>query len=235
MGDNTPDYQLGNKAKATIGTTRIKGLNSLTIPGIERNTVDVEEFEQDFDFTVPTSAKWTEGSMAGNYVRKDTTGQRALRTKLFDNEGLANLRLYEDEDDFWAPDLANNEDSVIFVKSIPGPEITKSGLTAFSATLLVQGLLALFTAHNEGGTNLAFVAGTGSGDTITDSESGFIAAGFEVGQTVLIEGSSSNDTVAALVTNVEAGTLTLSTDTSTDGLLTAEVGVAATVIHGGAL
>lgn len=227
-----PDYHLGDKAKVQIGTVQIKGLNAMKIPGITRKEVEVEEFGRDFDFTVPTSASWEKGSISGNYVREDTTGQVALRQKLFDNDGLPDLRLYEDENDFWAPDLANDENSLLFVMNNPGPEFTKSGLLPYTAELLVQGLLALFTAHI-GGITLDFVAGTDPTiSTITDSDSGFITAGFEVGQTLIIEGSTSNDTVTdQLITIVAAGTLTL----TTTEILATETALAATMIHGGKL
>lgn len=228
-----PDYHLGDKAKAAIGAVTIKGLNAIKIPGIVRKSVEVEEFGRDFDFTVPTSAAWEKGSIGGNYVRDDTTGQVALRQKLFDNEGLADLRLYENEDDFWAPDLANDVNSLIFIMSQPGPEFVKSGLLPFTAELLVQGLLALFTAHTSGvGTNYAFVEGTGGISTITDSAAAFITDGFVEGQTLIIEGSTSNDTITnQIITIVAAGTLTL----TTIDVLTSEAGIVGTIIHGGKL
>ena len=68
--------------------------------------------------------------------------------------------------------------------------------------------------------------------TITDSDSGFITAGFEVGQTLIIEGSTSNDTVTdQIITIVAAGTLTL----TTTEVLTTEVALAGTMLHGGRL
>lgn len=227
-----PDFHLGDKAKAAIGAVTIKGLNAMKIPGIVRKSIEVEEFGRDFDFTVPTSASWEKGSLSGNYVRGDTTGQVALRQKLFDNAGLANLRMYENADDFWTPDLANDVNSLIYIMSQPGPEFTKSGLLPFTAELLVQGLLALFTAHVTGDT-LAFVAGTDPQiSTITDSASGFVTAGFEEGQTLIIEGSTTNDTVTnQIITIVAAGTLTL----TTTEILTSEAGLAGTIIHGGKL
>ena len=228
---SVPDFHLGDKAKATIGTVIIKGLNAIKIPGIVRKSVEVEEFGRDFDFTVPTSAAWEKGSIGGNYVRGDTTGQVALRQKLFDNAGLADLRMYENEDDFWAPDLANDVNSLIYIMSQPGPEFVKSGLLPFTAELLVQGLLALFTAHI-GGATLDFVAGTAAISTITDSASGFITAGFEEGQTLIIDGSTSNDGITdQIITNVAAGVLTL----TTIEVLTTEVALAGTKIHGGKL
>lgn len=229
-----PDYHLGNTAKAQIGTVQIKGLNALKVPGIIRSSIKVEEFGRDFDFEVPTSAAWDKGSLSGNYVRADSTGQRVLREKLFANTGMGDLRLYENDDDFWTSDLANDANSLIFVSSNSGPEITKSGLIPFAAELLVQGLIALFDAHTTTtGTNLAFVAGVNPAlSTITDSDSKFVTDGFEVGQTVIIEGATSNDTVTSqLITIVAADTLTL----STTGALASEDGLAGTIIHGGKL
>jgi hypothetical protein len=221
-----PDYHLGFAGKAAIGTVEILGLNNIKVPGILRETIKVVQFNQDFDFEVPTSANWEKGSMAGNYVRDDTTGQRALRTALFNNTGLDDLRLYEDADDFWAPDLANDANSVIFVGGMPGPEIDKPGIIPFSCDLLVQGLLALFTAHLVGVT-LAFTA-----QAITDSGSGFVTAGFEVGQSIIIEGSTSNDTITdCIVTVAAAGELTVS-----GGPLNVEAAAGAlTKVHGGVL
>jgi hypothetical protein len=174
---SNPDYHLGDKAKVTIGTVTIKGINAMKIPGIVRKSIEVEEFGRDFDFEVPTS------------------------------------------------------NSLIYIMSQPGPEITKSGLMPFTAELLVQGLLALFTAHI-GGVTLDFVAGTATESTITDSASGFITAGFEVGQTLIIEGSTSNDTITdQIITAVAAGLLTL----TTEEILTTETALAGTMLHGGRL
>lgn len=232
MDAKSPDFHLGNKAKAAIGITIIKGLNKVKIPGITRESIKIEEFGRDFDFEVPTSASWEKGSIEGNYVRNDTTGQRALRLKLFANEGLKDLRLYENENDFWAPDLAKDPNSQIYVQGMPGPEINKSGVIPFSADLLVQGLLSLFTAHVSGA-GITFAAGAGeTPDTISDSGSGFITAGFEVGMSILIDNSTNNDSVTeALVTEVSEGSLTL----STTGMIADGTGTVNTVVHGGKL
>ena len=57
-------------------------------------------------------------------------------------------------------------------------------------------------------TTIGFSENTESPDTITDSASGFIAAGFQAGDTITVSGSASNDgtyTIASVV----AGTITL--------------------------
>ena len=224
---SVPDYKVGDKAWAAIGTTKIKGLNAIKVPGMTRKSVEVTEFDRDIDFSVPTSAAWETGSIAGNYVRDDTTGQKVLRTKLFNNEGLDNLRLYEDLTNFWAPDLATDENSQVYVMGNPGPEIAKADLIPFSCELLVQGSLALFDAHVTGAT-LAF-----TGTTITDSADGFVTAGFEAGQTIIIEGSPTNDVHTKVVIDtggVAAGVLTLTSGSDT---LTVENGDADCKVHGG--
>jgi len=76
-----------------------------------------------------------------------------------------------------------------------------------------------------GGTTLTFVEG-GATDTITDSGSRFITAGFDVGDSITVAGSTSNDGVYTL-SNVAAGTLTL---TATVDDLVGEVALIGTTI-----
>lgn len=224
MANSAPDYQLGDMAKVTLDGELIKGLNSIKVPGIQRESVKIDQFGQDFDFEVPTSASWDAGSISGNYIRDDKTGQAVLRNKLFANEGLTGLRMYEDDANFWAVDLAKNPNSQIYVKGVQGVEISKSGVIPFNADLLVQGLLALYNAHIEGDT-LSFTS-----STIVDSKNKFEGAGFVEGMSILIEGSTSNDNVNCIVTGVAAGTLTVDVKS---GVLKSENAKASTKIHGG--
>lgn len=225
MAGTVPDFHLGDKAKATLGGVRIKGLNKLVVPGIERKTVNIEEFGQDFDYEVPTSGAWSQGEMSGNYVRGDVS-QRAIRQKLFSNEPLAELRLFEDAEDFWTVDLANDPNAAFRVKGVPGPSVEKSGVIPFSATVLVQGRIALFDTHLMADT-LAFVAAS---RTITDSGNGFVVAGFTAGQSLIVDGSGNNDG-HYLIKTVEAGVITLADDAA----LVDEAAAAIIEIHGGKL
>ena len=63
---------------------------------------------------------------------------------------------------------------------------------------------------------IAFVDGGGGNDTITDSGSGFVTAGFKAGGLITVSGSTSNDGDYSIV-SVIPGTITVNT-----GLLTAE-------------
>ena len=64
---------------------------------------------------------------------------------------------------------------------------------------------------------IAFVDGGAGADTITDSGTGFVTAGFKAADIITVSGSTSNDGNYTIVT-VAAGTLTLAT-----GVLTAEI------------
>jgi len=69
-------------------------------------------------------------------------------------------------------------------------------------------------------TSVAFVYSAGSNDTITDSNSGFLTAGFAVGDLLTISGSTSNDSTKGYkITTVTAGTLTI----DFEGTLTSEI------------
>jgi len=72
-----------------------------------------------------------------------------------------------------------------------------------------------------GGTGITLVDGAGSDDTITDSGSGFVAAGFVAGSILFVTGCTTalNDTAltGVVVTSVAAGTLTIPTGSVNTG------------------
>ena len=75
------------------------------------------------------------------------------------------------------------------------------------------------------GTGIAFVDGGGSADTITDTGTGFVTAGFAATDKIRVIGSASNDGDYQL-TNAAAGTLTMAT-----ALLTAETASESVTIY----
>ena len=75
------------------------------------------------------------------------------------------------------------------------------------------------------GATIAFVDGGGGSDTITDSGSGFVTAGFEATDKIRVIGSASNDGDYQL-TGASAGTLTMAT-----ALLTAETASESVTIY----
>ena len=95
--------------------------------------------------------------------------------------------------------------------------------TGFDETFVAEAIED--TSARISGTTIAFVDGGGSSDTITDSGSGFVTAGFAATDKIRVIGSASNDGDYQL-TNAAAGTLTMAT-----GLLTAETASESVTIY----
>lgn len=78
------------------------------------------------------------------------------------------------------------------------------------------------------GTTIAFVDGGGSADTITDSGSGFVTAGFAASMPIIVSGAgeSGNNGIFHNITTVAAGTITL---VSTDELTAELAGESVTI------
>jgi hypothetical protein len=70
------------------------------------------------------------------------------------------------------------------------------------------------TANSITATSIAFVDGAGNADTITDSNSGFVSAGFQDGDEISISGSTFNN-IGCVVSDAAAGVLTVPTGTLT--------------------
>jgi len=94
---------------------------------------------------------------------------------------------------------------------------SKSGITVVGAcapTRLGQRARIASKAITTGAiTTIAFGADT---ETITDSDSGFLTAGFAVGQTLTIDTTSNTNDGTAIITAVTAGTITCSASTFTE-------------------
>lgn len=225
-----PSFTPGASCKVRLGNVKIKGINSLTVPEFMRETIKVEEFEQDFAFEETSGGSYGRIVFRGNYVVGDSQGQDVIRRKLVKNEKITDLRLYVNGTDFWTCDIAADEISGFKVARVGGQEFPKSGIGGFEAELVVQGAIMFCGAHLTGST-IAFAQGdAGAADTITDSGNGFVTAGFLEGQTVLVEGAGDNAGQYKIKT-VAAGTLTL----ACSGELTDAAAGTAVTLHGGAL
>lgn len=219
--------------------TVVAGLNSLKPPGASRSLIEVKEFRQiSRQFT--GSASRTNLDFSGNAVFNDT-GQLALKT-LFDNNtpfgpvGHSNgeCRIYLNkststnhflDSDFIALDTANDSQAIYHVVNHDFEAADVDGIYPYTGGLAVGGLVAFMTTHYTADT-IAF-ADTDP-DTITDSASGFVTAGFEAGQTLIVEGTSNNDGIY-IINTVAAGTITLTAAAE----LTAESAGSSFTLHGG--
>ena len=214
----------------------VAGLNSLKLPGGQRNIIEVKQFRET-SRQFAGQASRTNLEFGGSAVFNDP-GQQQLKT-YFDantkfgpvNHAGGECRIYLNgtsatllSSDFMAPDTANDSESVYQVTAYDFPSVDSEGIFPFTSGLSVGGRYAFFTVHMTAAT-IAFVA---SSKTITDSGNGLVDAGFEAGQTLIVEGSTSNDGIY-IISTVEAGVITLTSAAT----LVDEAAAAGRTLHGG--
>jgi len=222
------DYGLGTQAV-------VQGLNKLSAPGFSLSIITIDEFRNKFARKFSGGGEYNDISFGGNMVINDTLGQDRLKKYAYDRTKLVgrDMMCFLDDINFFTTDLANDPSSSMQIAEISSGQVGKNDAFPISGKIVPNGRLAVYTAHHtETDTpTIAFVDGVASNDTITDSASGFVTAGFVVGQTLMILDSPSNDAVHTTITNVTAGTLTL----ASKGELTNGAGVEGMEIHGGSL
>lgn len=198
----------------TANQAVVQGLNKMGLPVASRSEIKLSQFRRDFSVKALGEGEWSNITASGNLVKGDRLGQAALKKAMRDRTELKDdFRGYLNDADFFTVDLANDSDAALQVlKAGDGSATEKNGVFPFSTEIIIRrGGIAYFFTHMED-TELAFVAGSsGVKDTITDATSGFVTAGFEVGDTLIVEGSTGNDG-QYLITAVAAGTLTLATE-----------------------
>ena len=219
----------------------IAGLDNITLPGVSRERATVKVFREYISRQFATGGSLGDITFSGTYCKQDTDGYDQLFTYFITNTKFTDCRVYLNYEDFLTVDIANDADAAFQVSALNKDAADSNGVIPQNGSILLNGLPAVFFAHTETisetvttpvlGTALHFVMGSGTADTITDDDSAFITDGFVDGQSLLIEGSTSNDTILTTITTVAAGTLTL----ASEGSLTTEDGIAGTILHGGKL
>jgi hypothetical protein len=207
----------------------VKGLNKLKPYGFTRNVITVEEFRNEMGRQFAGSGQMSNIEFGGNYVTGDVKGQDQLKAYMLANTKFTDCRCYLNNDDFFMPDVAQDPLAAFQVVNHSPGEADKNGVFPFSGGFVLNGRPATFHIHKTAAT-LAIVAGTP--DTITDTGSGFVTAGFKAGDTIILEGVTEEDDELKMrvVASVAAGILTLS---NTVADLTDQAAGIAFTIHGG--
>lgn len=205
----------------------IKGLNNIGLPGLERTVIEVEEFRNDFSRQFSGGGKTGTVTFAGNLVLGDTKGQDQLKAYLISREKFTDARIYLNLADFIAPDLANDTISGWQVSKYSPGQADKNGVIPIDGELLLNGMFATYTAHYEHD-DVSFA--DANPDTITDASGHFLTDGFEVGMSLIVSGSVSNDGNYSIASVTDTIITLIPTDT-----LTLEAIGATVQLHGGRL
>lgn len=230
----TVNYQLAADAALVLkygdsDQSVVKGLNTLKPYGFSRSIISVDEFRNEMGRQFAGGGQMTNIEYGGSYVTGDTKGQDQLKAYALANTKFTDCRCYLNDDDFFMPDVAADTLAAFQVVEHSPGQGDKNGIYPFSGSLVCNGQPSTFFVHMTADT-LAVVAGTP--DTITDSASGFVTAGFEAGMTIILEDvtESDDDLEMRTIASVTAGTITLS-NTASD--LTSQAAGTEFTIHGG--
>lgn len=234
-------FQIGDDTRIVLGANTadmavVRGLNKMTLPDLTRAVIEVQEFGVDFDISFASGGKYGNITYGGNLMIGDTKGQDILKTKLKLNAKLTDIRFYFNYTlgHFLAANLASDPNAGFQVTKSGGISADKAGIYTYDGEMITNGAIAFYTVHmqDEETPTITFLQGSGADDTIIDSGSGFVTAGFAAGQTIIIDGHTANKGKTAVLKTVVAGTLTL----DGEGIIeTDAAGEAATLIHGGLL
>ena len=219
-----------NSGKSTQVT--LKGLQGMFLPiGAEASSTELSVVGTRISTLVATGLKYSEGSFDYYYAKGDES-QKLLMQYQRAGTQVQDMWFWVDTTDFVALDLVNDPSGYMMVGTFSAPQANKNEVFSGSVTILPSGSNIVYDKHIHG-SSLSFTAGTTGGATIADSGNGFLTAGFEVGDTVIMTGVNSLDPLYGQIKTVVAGLITLEADIGDEASVPTFTGIATTYVHGG--
>jgi len=210
----------------------VRGLNSMTLPvGWTSSMTIISEFGVPVDIQVSSGLTYDTVSCGGNFTLKDPT-QAAFRKWALNATKVTDMRFYLDNCSFCCLDLISNPGGYMQIGTMSAPTATKSEAYSFTLDIAPAGQSTIFENHR-GGTDLTFVADTGTGATCTDSASLFIENGFTVGQVCYADYVGGLDPLVLKISAVVAGQLTFEQAVGDEASVPDFSGIATTKISSG--
>ena len=210
----------------------VRGLNSMTLPvGWTSSMTTISEFGVPVDIQVASGLTYDTVSCGGNFTLKDKT-QSAFRKWALNATKVTDMRFYLDNCSYCGLDLISNPGGYYQIGTMSAPTASKSDAYSFSLDIAPAGQSTIFENHR-GGTDLTFVADTGTGATCTDSASLFIENGFAVGQICYADYVGGLDPLILKISAVTAAELTFEIAVGDEASVPDAAGVTATKISSG--
>jgi len=203
----------------------VLGLNQLTMPGLERTIISVEEFRNDFARQFSGGGNYGVLGYAGNAVIGDLTGQDQLRAYLIARTQFLDTRAYFDLNDFLMCDIASDPETAMQVSKAMFGQADKNSVFPYDGEIII-GAYAIFSEHT---TAAAYAGYATAGATITDSGTEMDLLNIQVGDTLQLDKATTaaNDVQKTVIT-VAAGVITMDSAFAAD-----EAFAATTLAHWG--
>ena len=210
----------------------VKGLQSIALPlGATASSISISTIGQRIGIKVATGLEY-ENITSNYYFAKGDASQQYLMKCSREGTQIQDMRFYMDATDFAALDLISDPGGYLGVGTFSSPSGQKNEVFSGSCEFVPSGSFVLFDRHR-GGTTLSFTAGgAGVSAQVTDSGSGFVTAGFKVGDTVIIDHLNGRDPLYAQIKTVVAGTMTFEDAIGNEATIPTAVGISTTYIHG---
>lgn len=207
----------------------LTGINKLAGYSMERATIEFKQFRSEISRKQSGTGSLNDIPISGYAVFN--TAAKLLKKYYRLQTKVTTMRLYLTEDIFFMPDLATDPTSFFQVSKFGIGDFDQDSPIPFDGTLLMGGYPAMFVNHLKAST-IAITPDAG-GDKIIDSASGFIEAGAEVGDTVILQGvaETADNLTQHKIASVAAGEIVLETVST----LTAEAEGSEIELHFGAL
>ena len=219
-----------NSGKATQLT--IKGLQGMSLPiGATASTISLSTIGTRIGTKVATGLEY-DNITSSYYFAKNDASQQYLMEASRGGTQIQDMWFWLDATDFVALDKINDPGGYMMVGTFSAPTAQKNEVFTGNCEFVVAGSHIFFTKHI-GGTGLSFTAGgAGVSAQVTDSGNGFVTAGFEVGDTVIITNLNSLDPLYAKIKTVAAGTITFEDAVGNEGTIPTHSGISTTFMHG---
>lgn len=219
-----------NSGKSTA--LSIKGLQSLTIPlGFQTQSAEASVIGTRIATKYATSASYEDISTTAYFAPGDPS-QLYMSSAARAGTQIQDMWFWLDSADFAALDLITDPGGYVMVGTFGSPKASKSDLYSFDVSIMIGGSHIFFDRHITG-TNIDTVAGgAGVSAQVTDANSGFVDAGFTVGDTIILTNVNGLDPIYAKVKTVAAGILTLEDGIGGESTIPTFSGLATTAVHG---
>lgn len=224
-------------AKLTIRTfsanqATVKGLQGMTLPlGFTQTTQEASVIGTRIATKYATGASYEDMETTAYFAPGDPT-QEYLSAAGRNGTQIQDMVFWADATDFAALDLISDPGGYVMVGTFGSPKAQKNELFSNSVTIAIGGSHVLYNKHIYG-TTLSFTAGgAGVSAQVTDSASGFVTAGFAVGNTVILAHVNNLGPLYAKIKTMTAGTMTFEDAVGDEAIIPTFSGISTTAIHG---
>ena len=131
----------GKNCKVTLGTDKVLGIGTYTLPGITPDELEATQFGDDYKTFLYGLKDGGQITFNGYYDPDDSTGQDVLQSALENDTNITDIRFYIDATSYWIPTTTNPASHV----NVIGRDVSadKSGLMQSNFTVRLSGKMEL--------------------------------------------------------------------------------------------